>query len=132
MAKPTSEEVMNLESHIQEKSYIWTDGLASYNELIAAKKCDHKIVKDYKAYDKVNHLNNVNSFHERIKNQYNRYKGVSTKYINRYAALFNFQREFADMDDIEYLLIIRARLRKCLIFFYIRQISNEDIFAPNS
>ena len=107
---------------------MWTDGLASYSDLIKEKECRHKIVKDYKEYDQVNHLNEVNSFHERIEMQYRRYRGVATKYINRYASLFNMQRECRDMDQTESLLYIRKRLRKKCIYFYIRQLSHDSVF----
>ncbi len=33
-------------------------------------------------------LNTVNNFHSYIKKQYNDYRGVATKYLNRYNALF--------------------------------------------
>lgn len=133
LAKPGSEDVLHLAKNIQKHSYIWTDGLASYHHLIEEKECRHKIVKDYKEYDQVNHLNEVNSFHERIEMQYRRYRGVATKYINRYAALFNMQRECRDMDQTECLLYIRKRLRKKRIYFYIRQLSRISIFdiVPN-
>ena len=128
MAKPTTEDINQLKEHVKEKSYVWTDGLASYHELIKEKECAHKVVKDYTEYDQVNHLNNVNSFHSKIEAQYQRYKGVATKYINRYAALFNFQREYSDMDTNEYLLLIKRRLKKKFIYFFIREIRTKDLF----
>lgn len=82
MAKPTSEDVKKIAHHIREHSYAWTDGLESYTRMLDEKKCSRKIVKSYKEYDSVNHLNNVNSFHSEIEKQYETYRGVASKYIN--------------------------------------------------
>lgn len=128
LAKPSSKDILNLKDSIQNGAYVWTDGLASYNELISQKHCEHKALVTTHEYDKVNHLNNVNSFHQRIQAQYEKYKGVASKYINRYAALFTMQRECADMDSIEMLIYIKSRLKKICTYFYIRQITSVDIF----
>lgn len=76
----------------------------------------------------MNHLNNVNSFHQKIKNQYSIYKGVASKYINRYAALFVMQRECSGMSDMEKLIHIQSLLKRNHIYFYIRQITTLEIF----
>lgn len=128
LAKPTSKDILHLKDNIQDGSYVWTDGLASYNDLISQKHCEHKSLVTTYEYDKVNHLNNVNSFHQKIQKQYETYKGVASKYINRYAALFTMQRECAGMDPVEMLLYIKSRLKKISIYFYIRQITTFDIF----
>ena len=73
------------------------------------KRCENKILVSYKSYDSVNHLNNVNSFHSQIQAQYTYYKGVSSKYINRYNALFTLQREYLGMDSQEMLRLIMKR-----------------------
>lgn len=39
-------------------------------------------------YDNVYHLNNVDNFHGMIETTHNHYRGVASKYINRYTALF--------------------------------------------
>ena len=129
LAKPSSQDILKMKDHIQNHSFIWTDGLSSYNELIEEKQCDHKIVKTKDDYDRVNHLNNVNSFHQKIEAQYKRYKGVASKYINRYAALFTMQRECRDMDSMETLIYIKRKLKKTKCYFYIRQITTLDIFT---
>ena len=41
-------------------------------------------------------LNTVNSLHSYIKETYNHYRGVATKYINRYNALFSIAFRPAD------------------------------------
>ena len=121
LAKPSSQDVLNIKSSIQQGSFVWTDGLSSYNDLITWQHCAHKTVKTKNDYDKVNHLNNVNSFHQRIGAQYKRYRGIATKYVNRYAlCLIYIQRECSDMDSIEALLYIKLKLRKINDYFFIR------------
>ena len=51
-----------------------TDGTAVYDQLASAK---------------VN-LNRINSFHNMIKDYYKHYRGVASKYINRYASMFAY------------------------------------------
>lgn len=128
MGKPGSDDIKNLEPHLAEESYVWIDGLRSYRELLESKRCNWLELKTYKKYDKVNHLNNVNSFHEKMEKQYEIYRGVASKYINRYCALFTLQREYADMDNQEFLQLILIRLRKISDYFFVRQIKNDDLF----
>ena len=122
MARPTSGEVMNLYPHIEEKTYIWTDDCPSYNKLIAALGSDSKVVSTHKDYDRVNHLNNVNSFHSLIERWYKNMCGVASKYINRYAALFN----------VRLAGWIQARLRgiKGNSFVTIERFKQERLFSP--
>lgn len=132
MARPSSVDILNLKDSIKETSFIWTDGLSSYNALVEEKNCSHKAVRSKNEYDKVNHLNNVNRFHQKMESQYQRYKGVSSKYINRYAALFNMQRECRDMDVMESLLYSKKKLKKIKVYYYIRQITYIGIFEGKS
>lgn len=67
---------------------------------------------DYKNYNMIEHLNILNNIHSLISKTLIFYKGVSSKYINRYMALFVFLRRFMTMDDNEKLPIIK----KALIF----------------
>lgn len=130
MAKPSTEDVMNLKEHLKDNSFVWIDGLTSYNRLLEEKHCKKKVVKTYTEYDKVNHLNNVNSFHEKIQKQYEIYRGVASKYINRYCALFNLQREYAGMDNQEFIQLILNRLRNISDYFFVKQIVSDDLFDP--
>ena len=130
MGKPKTEDIKHLENHLEKGSYVYIDGLRSYHQLLKTKECQWVEMKDYNTYDKVNHLNNVNSFHDKIKRQYEKYRGVASKYINRYCALFILQREYADMDNQEFLQLLLGRLRKITDYFFIRQISSEDLFDP--
>lgn len=132
MGRPTSEEIMNLHLHIEEKTYIWTDDYPSYNKLIAALESDSKVVSNYKDYDRVNHFNNVNSFHSLIERWYNKMGGVASKYINRYAAFFNIKFLVGKMDPTEVLLLVKSRLRgiKGNRFVTIERLKQEKLFSP--
>ena len=88
MGRPSIEDIKDYSQHIAQNTYLWTDGLQSYSVLSTEKQCTIKQMKDRKQYDTVNHLNHVNSLHSRIEAQYERYRSVASKYINRYAALF--------------------------------------------
>lgn len=46
-----------------------------------------------------------------IKNQMRQYRGVATKYMNRYLSLFVFVRRFLDMDDNEKLPLFIKNLK---------------------
>lgn len=81
-------------------------------------------------YDDVFHLNNVNNFHGMMQAAYSHYRGVASKYINRYAALFCVMRECRGMDRTETVIHVLRKLRKISDCFFIRQISAADIFEP--
>ena len=70
---------------------------------IESKNCTKKVLISHEVYDKFNHLNTVNSFHKLIEERLQKYKGVASKYINRYNALFIMQRETQGMDNTEKL-----------------------------
>lgn len=90
-AKPDKEELKQVYSgHIGNGSLILCDGLGSYTVLSMAADCTVQDINaegaaDYGFYN----LNTVNNFHSYIKKQYNDYRGVATKYLNRYNALFS-------------------------------------------
>ena len=84
VAKPSSMDAETFCECITDESYVWTDGLSSYVKPLKEKNCSNKVLESYQEYDAVNHLNNVNSFHSQIQEQYRVYRGVSSKYINRY------------------------------------------------
>lgn len=88
-AKPSSDELEEIFSgHIAENTLILTDGLRSYNVLETAAGCTVVDV-NHEGCRGIFHLNTVNSMHSYIKGMYVHYRGVGTKYINRYNALFS-------------------------------------------
>ena len=87
-AKPSSEEIQAVFSgHISENSLILCDGLKSYRSLEKIVGCSVRDVNS-ETEKKLYNLNTVNAFHSFIKSRYELYRGVATKYLNRYNALF--------------------------------------------
>ena len=89
-AKPDSSELLEVyNGHLQDGVLALCDGLRSYSVLKSIAECSIKdintVTGDEKAFY---HLNTVNNFHSFIKGRYDFYRGVATKYLNRYNALF--------------------------------------------
>ena len=89
-AKPDAEEPAGLFiGHIARDSLVLCDGLKSYHVLAAATGCTvkdcHGITEEEKSFF---NLNTVNGAYNFIKRRYDFYRGVATKYLNRYNALF--------------------------------------------
>ena len=129
LGNPSSKDLMSLKPYIQPASLVWIDGKTSYNKLLEEMNCDVRIVGDHKTYTSVDHINNVNSFHSMISQTYTFYRGVATKYLNRYCPLFVLMREYSGYDLQEKLLEIKNKLRQISDYFYIRQIKTEDLFS---
>ncbi len=131
MGRPSSEDVMNLSSHIKEGSYLWSDNHSSYNKLTEELKSTRKILSSHEEYDKVNHLNTVNSFHSYIEVWYVHMRGVATKYINRYAALFNLRWLCRGMDSSESLFRAKKRIKSLGSFASLEwdEIDNTRLYA---
>ena len=90
-AKPDAEELkLVFSDHIADGTLVLCDGLRSYSQLPAIANCT---VRDCTCVEKEEkcfyHLNTVNGFHSFIKRRYEFYRGVATKYLNRYNALFS-------------------------------------------
>lgn len=89
-AKPDAEDIKEIfKSHIADRTLAIRDGLRSYSALRSVTDCDIvdcnvASVEEKSFYN----LNTVNNFHSFIKAKYNFYRGVATKYLNRYNALF--------------------------------------------
>lgn len=86
--KLSSIDLLRFGECLESKSFVMLDGSNSYNELLESKNCTKKVLISHESYDKFNHLNTVNSFHKLIEEKLQKYKGVASKYINRYNALF--------------------------------------------
>lgn len=89
-AKPSAKELISIfEGHIADGTLALCDGLRSYHALPGIADCT---VKDCNSLDReatcFYNLNTVNGFHSFIKHRYLFYRGVASKYINRYNALF--------------------------------------------
>lgn len=70
-------------------SLVLTDGLRGYATMCEAFGCNHRDVTLVDKADKaLYNINRVNNFHSFIKARIRHYRGVATKYLNRYNALF--------------------------------------------
>ena len=94
-AKPSKEELsLMFADHLNESTLILTDGLRSYSTFDGFKDCS--VVDATRTNGSFFNLNTVNGMHSFIKETYNHYRGVATKYINRYNALFSLVYRCAD------------------------------------
>ena len=89
-AKPSNDEIKKaFGEHIEEGAVLFTDGLKGYKVLEETVDCMvNGVTIEEMKNSKTANLNNVNSFHSFIKSRYHDYRGVASKYINRYNALF--------------------------------------------
>ena len=89
-AKPDKSELTQVyEGHLQDGCLVLCDGLKSYNVLKEIAQCSiQDIATVSKEEENFYHLNTVNNFHSFIKDRYDFYRGVATKYLNRYVTLF--------------------------------------------
>ena len=100
--KPTTNSITEtFEKHIEEKSVIYCDGAFFYDQLSSRRNCKLVQLYDYDSYNIVEHLNTVNTIHKLMKDTFLFYRGISTKYMNRYMALFTFMRRYQQMDNNE-------------------------------
>lgn len=90
-AKPSAKELLTIfEGHIADGTLALCDGLRSYHALPGIADCIVKDCNDPGTEDTCFYnLNTVNGFHSFIKQRYVSYRGVASKYINRYNALFS-------------------------------------------
>ena len=106
-AKPSAGELLSIfEGHIADGTLALCDGLRSYHALPGIADCTVRDCTDPDGADSCFYnLNTVNGFHSYIKQRYVFYRGVASKYINRYNALFstayrNAERIIRRMVDI--------------------------------
>ena len=75
--------------HIERRSNVTTDDNNTYELLTREKQINRTICHDCKDHSQKVNLNSVNSFHDMIKEMNKSYRGMATKYLNRYNALFS-------------------------------------------
>ncbi len=120
-AKPSSRELQEIfGGHISEGTLILCDGLKSYQSLEVTARCSVKDVNS-EAGAAFYNLNTVNAFHSFIKMRYLFYRGVATKYINRYNALFSaaYKRTAEKTRQIISSLLDVSGISRC--------VSNRDV-----
>ncbi len=74
-------------------------------------RCEKVSLVGHESYNKVYHLNTVNSLHSRFKEIMRKFRGVASKYLNRYAALFSLIAMAAEHSATEAADQVRRSLR---------------------
>lgn len=124
--KPKSKTILEiLENHIDKKSMLITDGAFCYDQLAKKYECELVQCKTTSSYTKVKHLNTINCCHHQIRTMLNQFKGVASKYMNRYLALFTFIREFIGMDNAEKVQLFQEKLQTYQFNITIKSLKNE-------
>lgn len=126
-AKPSNDELQKVfEGHISDGLLVLTDGLKGYKSLESVASCTVVGLLE-ENHDKFFHLNTVNNLHSFIKDRYNNYRGVATKYLNRYNSLFASayrigneamqlcERVLFDSDETRYIKVKDIKERNILI-----------------
>ena len=91
---------MELACHLADDSSVTTDDTVAYERLLESNGCFHRVCQDCRDHKAEVNLNRISSFHSMIKDFYRGYRGVATKYINRYAAVFSsFIWKFRKLKD---------------------------------
>lgn len=132
MGKPSSKDAECLYDHIEEGTYVFTDGCRAYEDVLEKKHCTYKPLKGSAGYDSLNHLNNVNSLHSRIDEWIRGYRNVNTIYINRYNALFSLRQKFTGYDMQEILINILRWLKSRIQYHFNRQLRNNIFDIPDA
>lgn len=93
-------------------SHKW--GALSDYDLIQQNKLTSLVVSEHQTFTPVIHLNTVNRLHSGFKKLYRHYRGVSTKYLSRYLALYVFMCHFIGMDNQEKLKFFLAKTKETI------------------
>lgn len=117
MGRPSKEDIERFITHVRDGTYIWTDSLNSYQEVLKEHGCPHRILKGGACQNQVDNLNTVNNLHSRIAEWIRRYRGVSTIYINRYSALFSLKQQYSGKSLSEMMCSLKARLKSKSQYF---------------
>ena len=94
-----------LSGRVEDKSVLVTDGCRAYNDYANENKFELiKLVNEHKKG--IYHINNVNNYHSLLKDFLRRFKGVSTKYLNKYLAWHKFVNQKNDVNFLFNELIL--------------------------
>lgn len=85
-----------LSKRIDKNSLLITDGCNAYSEFAYYEQIQLKQLKAGRAIGNGIHLNNVNSYHSRLKRWLSNFNGISTKYLNEYLTWFKFIQQKND------------------------------------
>lgn len=128
-AKPTSNSIKQMfHEKIVKKSILYTDGAFCYDQIADENSCSLVQLYQKENYNTVEHLNTVNYIHSFIKAIITKFRGVATKYINRYLSLFVFLRRFQGMDDNEMMPIAFKSITNLHYRVSKQSLNNHNLF----
>ena len=114
--------------HITTGSIIMCDGSLSYNKLISDTNSTKKSLIGHESYTRLYHLNTVNSIHSRFSSMLRQFRGIATKYLNRYLALFKLivmnTKGFGD-----FLFDVRRRLNVVAKSISIKSLNSAGVLT---
>lgn len=120
-SRPTGDDILSaIGNKIGTDSILLCDGNAAYNKLAAEKHCTKIELIGHMSYSKVYHLNTINGLHSKFKEMLRTYRGVASKYLNRYAAMFSMIASLSACSIAEAGTRIRRALKNVMIFVPIR------------
>lgn len=116
-ARPTGEEIISaIGDSIGMDCVLLCDGNTAYNKLAEEKHCTKIELVGYQSYNKVYHLNTINGLHSQFKEMLRTYRGVASKYLNRYAAMFSTIASLVGSSIAEAGTKIRKMLKDVMVF----------------
>lgn len=77
-------------SLLSPSNILCTDAWRAYCKFARAKGMEHYSLKDRHVFKGIYHIQNVNSYHSRMKKWMDRFNGVASKYLDNYLAWFKF------------------------------------------
>lgn len=129
-SKPTSQIITdNFAKSIINNSVLYVDGAFCYDQLAIETNCKLVNLKTFHAYNQVEHLNTVNNIHRFIKETFAFYRGIATKYMNRYMSLFTMIRRCIDMDYNEKIELLIKAIKSFHCSITIRSLKTANLFA---
>ena len=122
---------MNLSPYIENSISITTDGNRAYERLIQEKNCFHQICSDCTDHKASINLNRINSFHSKIKGYYRTYRGVASKFINRYAAFFSLAWKLKKQGVEDLIKKVRSMILDFRLFLSLSDLKEYRLFMPD-
>lgn len=132
--QPVLENLFN--GKLSDESVVMTDGLRAYKQFLDTTNAQHIILPRFGgAITKARvvgpyHLNNVNAMHSRFRSFLYPYKGVSTKFLNNYLALFLWLENHKKEDNHSLVCNTISSTGTYVSAKQLRQLAPAPDFAP--
>ena len=96
-----------------------------------SRNCFHQICSDCTDNKASINLNRINSFHSKIKGYYRTYRGVASKYINRYAAFFSLAWKLRKLGVEDQIKKVRNMILDLRLFLSLSDLKEYRLFTPD-